>query len=600
MQDHVKRRLNNINVNVMAAIAIGAMLVFSVAGTKAFADNVQDDIVTGSQTRTITAGGSTTVNYWIEANGQGGFGGCDAADGSSVKITFNAPNGVTVSPESRTFNKCGDTSTQSATYSSNTPGTYSITVSASDSTGSYNPNPAKLELKVEAAQPPSDETAPVLTLPDDITEEATGPDGAEVTYTATATDAVDGSITPECTPASGSIFPLGTTEVTCTATDAAENTATGSFTVTVTAPRDTAAPELSLPDDITEEATGPDGAEVTYTATATDAVDGSITPECTPASGSIFPLGTTEVTCTATDAAENTATGSFTVTVQDTTPPTLTLPSAPPAAEATSPQGAEVTYGAATATDLVDGSITPECTPASGSIFPLGTTEVTCTATDAAENTATGSFNVKVQDTIKPEIKVTSAISDGQQFYFGNVPSAPTCTATDSGSGVNSDGCKVTGYATTVGPQTLTFTATDIAGNTATQTIKYTVLPWTLKGFYQPVDMDASSIVTNTVKGGSVVPLKLEIFQGTTELTSTTFNNNPVGSFAPKKVSCTPGSTEDAIETLATPGSTVFRYDSTSGQFIYNWQTPKQPNACYDVIFTSLDGTTLTAHFKLK
>jgi hypothetical protein len=276
----------------------------------------------------------------------------------------------------------------------------------------------------------------------------------------------------------------------------------------------------------------------------------------------------------------------------------LTLPSAPPAAEATSPQGAEVTYAAATATDLVDGSVDVSCTPASGSTFPLGTTEVTCTATDAAGNEATGSFNVIVQDTIKPVIQVTSTISDGQQFYFGEVPSAPTCAATDSGSGVNSDGCKVTGYATIVGPQTLTFTATDIAGNTATQTIKYTVLPWTLKGFYQPVDMGST---LNTVKAGSTIPMKFEDFVGTTEITSTTFNNNPLGAFSAKKVSCT-GGTEDAIEQVVTAtGSTALRYDATSGQFVYNWQTPKTGvGSCYDVTFTDQSGSTLTAHFKLK
>ncbi|MFL6509899.1 MAG: PxKF domain-containing protein, partial [Nitrososphaera sp.] len=340
----------------------------------------------------------------------------------------------------------------------------------------------------------------------------------------------------------------------------------------------------------------------TYTATATDNIDGTIAANCTPASGSTFPLGTTKVDCSATDKAGNKATGSFTVTVQDTTPPELTLPSAPPAAEATSPQGAVVTYGAATATDLVDGSVDVTCTPASGSTFPLGTTPVNCKATDAAGNKAEGSFNVIVKDTIKPVIQVTSSISDGQQFYFGNVPSAPTCTATDSGSGVNGDGCKVTGYATTVGPQTLTFTATDIAGNTATQTIKYTVLPWELKGFYQPVDMDTTTLkAINTVKAGSTVAVKFEDFMGSTEITSTIVNNNPVGAFSAKKVSCT-GGTEDPIEqTVTATGGTALRYDTTSGQFVYNWQTPKTGvGACYDVTFTDQSGSALTAHFKLK
>jgi hypothetical protein len=85
----------------------------------------------------------------------------------------------------------------------------------------------------EAPRPP-DTTNPVVTVPANITTPATGPSGAVVTYTATANDDRDGPLTPTCTPASGSTFPVGTTTVTCTATDAAGNTGTASFTVTVT------------------------------------------------------------------------------------------------------------------------------------------------------------------------------------------------------------------------------------------------------------------------------------------------------------------------------------------------------------------------------
>jgi hypothetical protein len=56
---------------------------------------------------------------------------------------------------------------------------------------------------------------------------------ATVTYTATATDLMDGPVPVSCAPASGSAFPAGTTTVTCSATDAHNNTATGSFTVSV-------------------------------------------------------------------------------------------------------------------------------------------------------------------------------------------------------------------------------------------------------------------------------------------------------------------------------------------------------------------------------
>src|SRR5215472_9441688 len=154
-------------------------------------------------------------------------------------------------------------------------------------------------------------TPPTLTLPPGQTAEATSADGTTVTYTATATDAQGQPLTPSCSPAPGSVFPLGTTTVNCSVTDSAGLTTTGSFTVTV---QDTTPPSLTLPPDQTVGWAGSE-TTVTYTATATDLVDGPVTPSCSPASGSGFPLGTTTVNSSATDAHGNTATGSFTVTV---------------------------------------------------------------------------------------------------------------------------------------------------------------------------------------------------------------------------------------------------------------------------------------------
>src|SRR6266568_640505 len=249
-------------------------------------------------------------------------------------------------------------------------------------------------------------TPPSLSLPTSITAEATGPSGAAVTFAATATDVVDGTDPVTCSPPSGSIFPLGTTTVNCSATDSVGNTSTGSFTVTVA---DTTPPTLQLPSSITKEATGPSGAVVSYGASATDNVDGTDPVTCSRASGSIFPLGTTTVTCSATDTAGNTSTGSFTVTVVDTTPPTLQLPSSI-IKEATGPSGAVVSYGAS-ATDNVDGTDPVTCSRASGSIFPLGTTTVTCSATDSVGNTSTGSFTVTVADTTPPTLQLPSSIT---------------------------------------------------------------------------------------------------------------------------------------------------------------------------------------------
>ena len=177
-------------------------------------------------------------------------------------------------------------------------------------------------------------------------------------------------------------------------------------------------------------------------------------------------------------------------------------------------------------------------------------------------------------------------------YYFGSVPAAPTCAAVDSLSGL-AGACVVSGGGTTVGTHEYTATATDNAGNTTTATQPYRVLPWTAKGFYAPVDMGG---VWNSVKGGSTVPLKFEIFAGSTELA----NTSAVTGFTAKTVAC-PGSTAivDEIE-LVTTGGTSLRYDTTGGQFIQNWQTPKKPGTCAQAIATLQDGSTITANFTLK
>jgi subtilisin-like proprotein convertase family protein len=157
------------------------------------------------------------------------------------------------------------------------------------------------------------DSPPTITVPANITVAADpGQAGAVVNYPpATATDEEDGAVTPICSTASGSFFPIGITTVTCTATDSVSNTASDSFTVTVT---DSESPVLTLPANIEVNATGPAGAVVTYTASATDN-EGTATVICVPPSGATFPVGTTTVTCTATDASSNRVSGSFTVTV---------------------------------------------------------------------------------------------------------------------------------------------------------------------------------------------------------------------------------------------------------------------------------------------
>jgi len=78
-----------------------------------------------------------------------------------------------------------------------------------------------------------DATPPTLLLPTTIVVDAIGPAGATATYTVSATDNVDPNPVVICSPPSGSVFPLLASTVSCTATDAAGNSATETFQVVV-------------------------------------------------------------------------------------------------------------------------------------------------------------------------------------------------------------------------------------------------------------------------------------------------------------------------------------------------------------------------------
>ncbi|WP_377645149.1 HYR domain-containing protein [Oryzobacter terrae] len=209
-------------------------------------------------------------------------------------------------------------------------------------------------------------------------------------------------------------------------------------------------------------------------------------------------------------------------------------------------------------------------------------------AGNEAASITTGPFKIDLSN--PTGVAFVGGPAAGSSHSFGSVPAAPTCTASDAVSGISS--CVVSGYSTAVGTHTLSATATDNAGRTATTTREYTVLAWTLKGFYAPVDMGG---VYNVVKNGSTVPLKFEVFAGSSELT----NVSAIASFGTTKITCSGTALQDELEIVST-GGTSLRYDTSGGQFIQNWQTPKTVGACYKVTMTTQDASTITAYFRLK
>jgi hypothetical protein len=107
-------------------------------------------------------------------------------------------------------------------------------------------------------------------------------------------------------------LPYGSTIVTLTVDDGKAGASTDSVTINVV---DRTPPVITPPAAITVDATSAAGASVTFTASADDAISGSVAVVATPSSGSVFPIGITSVALSATDGAGNTATSSFNVTV---------------------------------------------------------------------------------------------------------------------------------------------------------------------------------------------------------------------------------------------------------------------------------------------
>ncbi|MEZ4940096.1 MAG: HYR domain-containing protein [Saprospiraceae bacterium] len=213
------------------------------------------------------------------------------------------------------------------------------------------------------------------------------------------------------------------------------------------------------------------------TAQATDACSGimSIEPDKTD---DIYPAGTTVVTFTATDLAGNTATCSMSVTIQDNLPPQLfNCPTDITVDIASAPCEAQVTWTPPDAFDQCTG-ITPNLivSDTSGTIFPIGDTLVVYTAIDIFDDSTSCSFTVTVRDTASPTL---ICLDDFQ------VVAVDSCSAVvDFSAPIVSDNCDqdvalvgnpASGSTFPPGATAVVFTATDVAGNTATCSFTITV-----------------------------------------------------------------------------------------------------------------------------
>jgi hypothetical protein len=362
----------------------------------------------------------------------------------------------------------------------------------------------------------NDTQMPQITCPANVSQAtAKGLCQAVVNYTnATATDNCSGVGTPVCNPASGSVFPKGITTVTCTVSDASGNTGSCSFTVTVT---DSEAPTIVCPTNISVPATaGQCAAVVSYaTPQVSDNCPNVGAVVCSPTSGTSFAKGVTTVTCTVADASGNTKSCSFTVTVNDTTPPQITCPVNIVRPTEVGQCAAFVTY-TLTATDNCSG-VTVVCNPPSGSNFPKGITTVSCVATDTAKNSVSCTFTVTVNDTTPPQIvcppnQTQVAATPGSTTL---VVTYPVPTVSDNCSGATIACVPPSGSAFPLGTTTVTCTATDGAGNTTSCRFTVTVYDIGL----QDESNSATVVLVNSTTGQYHFCYSSTVFTGTGSVT---------------------------------------------------------------------------------
>ncbi|MDT5261167.1 MAG: hypothetical protein QOC61_171, partial [Acidobacteriota bacterium] len=230
---------NRIAHNGGDGILVGDGVGTSVLGNSIYANgglgiDLGPDGVTPNDALDADGGPNRLQNFPVitSVNGSGGTttvsGTLDSASGAQYRVELfaNAELDPSGHGEGQTFLASTDVTTDAsghASFSVGVPASASTLISATATDSSGNTS--------EFSN--ADAEAPTLNLPSDIVADATGPDGAAVNFTATATDNSGQRVVVTCAPDSGSTFHAGTTVVRCSATDASGNTASGSFLVTV-------------------------------------------------------------------------------------------------------------------------------------------------------------------------------------------------------------------------------------------------------------------------------------------------------------------------------------------------------------------------------
>jgi gliding motility-associated-like protein len=380
------------------------------------------------------------------------------------------------------FDNCGvlSTSISTSNFTCANIGANAVTLVVTDSSGNVDSCVATITVL--------DTIFPSLTCPSNITvSNDFGICGAVVNFSVSGTDNCSGVIVVSSV-ASGSTFPIGTTTVNDTATDASGNVSVCSFTVTV---NDTTKPTLVCPANITvSNDLDSCGAIVNFSVTASDSCGIASVVSSYP-SGFKFPVGTTTVYDTAIDIHGNTSTCSFTVTVNDTTKPTLVCPANITVSNDLDSCGAIVNFSV-TASDNCGIASAVSSYP-SGFKFPVGTTTVYDTAIDIHGNTSTCSFTVTVNDTTKPTQVCPANITVSNDLDSCGAIVNFSITASDNCGIASAVSSYPSGFTFPVGTTTVYDTAIDIHGNTSTCSFTITVNDTTKPTLVCPANITVSN-----------------------------------------------------------------------------------------------------------
>ena len=309
--------------------------------------------------------------------------------------------------------------------------------------------------------------------------------------------------------ASGTVFNIGSTTLTYQVFDPFGNTASCSFSIQIT---DNSAPVLTCPAPMTVGAGSQNcdalvnsielvGAveNCSFVEDTTWQVTGALNANGTGnATGLTFPLGQSTVTYSCTDSLSNLGSCSFTVTVVDTTAPALVCPQnqlvivdsvCSPVISGISSTSSDNCSLGATSWTKSGATLDSGTGDASGTLFNLGTTQLTYSVQDNAGNTTTCSLTVTLQDTTRPTlscpqsqdhytdsttcIMLLLSLPPALAFDHCGVPALDWTLAgstPDSGSGVISNQILSTGL------HTFTYTASDGSGNTSSCSFTVTVM----------------------------------------------------------------------------------------------------------------------------